>query len=151
MNKPSQKPPLTLEELPQAVKALADKLDEAQAALEHKQTNLSTLTAKEADLKDRVKEEEDKLESLQAKFKFASEAYDEKVKDSEDRLKELYGKADNALTLFKKTMRDAESIREDLATRTLAVEKREEAVSRKEKLLKDAEGQVAELHKYMKL
>lgn len=126
-------------------------LDEAQAALEQKQTNLSSLTARESDLQDRVKEKEEELEALEGKIELTSSAYDKKIKDSEDRLKELYGKAEDALKLYKKTMADVNDAREDIATRTLAVQKREEAASRKEKLLKDAEGQVAELHRYMKM
>lgn len=133
------------------MKNLVSQLDEAQAALEQKQTNLSSLTAKESDLKDRVKEKNDELEALESKIEFASTAYNKKLEDAKAYLKELYGKAEDALKLYKKTMADVSNEREDIATRTLAVQKREEAASRKEKLLKDAEGQVAELHRYMKM
>lgn len=130
---------------------LVKQLQSVDAQLEQKRSDVSSLDAKISLKKEELEQLAPRIQSLEERAKLLADANQKSVDGAELKLKDIYLKTEKALKLLKETRDSEKQMRENIAERTLALDRREEVIRRKESLLSDAEYRAAELRKYMKL
>lgn len=122
------------------------------------QSTVEELKKNKADLESQISAANNDLASVskhilakKSELDKAVELFDTKYTEQENQLKLLLTKCEKAATLFKQLDDKSARTREDLAMRELALNKREEVVSRRESLLKGAEQRVQEYNQFMRL
>lgn len=153
MSEPSRQNNLLgdLEQLPQRATAVLKQLQSSQEQLERAKSDLSSIEAKLVVEQQRLDKLEEKTKHKLAEHNSFIERITQEQLKAEDGLKLIYSKAETAAATLRDLEITTDATRKEIAKRALALDKREEVIERKEKLLKDTEQRVAEFNRFMKL
>lgn len=126
-------------------------LEKSQLRLEQLKSEVSSTEAKLAVKKQLLTESEDKLDQAKIVADTTLQSTQERVTAAEERLKLIVVEATKAAKQLNELKNQEDRMRRDLAARMLELDKREEVIERKERLLSDTEQKVAEFNRFMKL